>query len=530
MKFSIKNIFNRKKADRATRIVRFGFDAAKITRWSGDFLSELGSINRELKNDLRAVRGRARNLWRNSAIVRAYRKRLISDVIGRDGFRLQMRCKKSDGTTDIETNNKIEAAWKEYCKKEYCTTGKTINMIQVCNQLIESYKRDGEFICRFIEQPDINKFGFSLELIEPDLLDEKYNTDLNNGNVIIMGVELNSWKQPQAYYFKKKTMTDELQGLTAYMGNYSEHKRIKADEILHLFDPEHSNQFRGISHLAPVMVDLHNLKAYDEAAIIAARVGASSTIIIETEKDEGYDGDAEDEYGPIKYLTHGQAQYLNPGEKVSPWTPNYPNEQYASFIKSSYRRIAVALGINYNSLLSDLENVNFSSMRSGLLMERDQWTVDQNFIITCFLEVIFSRWLKATLLNSNSEQENKILDLPYLPDIYDKPEFFGRTYPWVDPFKDVQATVLALNNNLTTLTRECKRTGIDIDDLIAERKEEIRKLKESGIPLGNGKLKPSAIVDNNPDEGNEIDIVQEIFGSSSSNPGITIYGGGNGNH
>lgn len=495
-----KKIFSRKKEP--VRIIKFGYDAARTNRWTADFITELGTINREIKNDLVAVRKRARSLWKNSSIVRAYRKRLISDVVGRDGFKLQMRCKLDNGEVDKEANDKIEWAWWEWSKKQNCTMSKTLNLTQVCYLLIESYKRDGEFFARFIENPDVNKFGFALELIEPDLLDERYNVELTNGNAIIMGIELNSWKQPVAYHFKKSSIADEMRGID---GHYIQGDRIRipADQILHLFDSEHSNQFRGISHLAPVMVDLHNLKGYDEAAIIAARVGASKTILIERENSDETTGDEEDSEGnQLQNLSYGEIEYLNPGEKVANWTPDYPHDQYPEFIKACYRRIAVALGLNYNSLLSDLEGVNYSSMRSGLLMERDQWFVDQNFIITSFLEIVFSRWLKTVLFNSLYQKEAAI-DLPYDPDKYDQPEFFGRSYQWVDPFKDSQATALALDYNLTTITRELKKQGLDFDDVLLERKTELEKMKEAGVIYDEKKNDKREMIDDKENEEDE---------------------------
>jgi len=501
MKNIFKNIFSKKEQPAPKQVVhRFSYDAARITRWTADFITELGTINREIKNDLVAVRNRARSLWKNSSIVRAFRKRLISDVVGRDGFKLQMRVKNDAGENDQDANNKLEKAWEEWSKKEFCTMGKTLTLTQVCYLLIEGYKRDGEFICRFIEDTNVNKFGFSLELIEPDLLDEHYNIELPNGNVIIMGIELNNWKQPINYHFKKSSIADELRGNYSFSQPTGIHLPVPAEEILHLFDPEHSNQVRGISHLAPVMIDLHNLKGYDEAAIIAARVGASKTIIIETEKNVETTGDAEDAEGnQLQYLSHGEIEYLNPGEKVASWTPDYPHDQYSEFIKACYRRIAVALGVNYNSLMSDLEGVNFSSMRSGLLMERDQWFVDQSFIICNFLEVIFERWLKNVQFISLL-QKTKTLDLPYNPGKYNQSEFFGRTYPWVDPFKDVQATALALDYNLTTVTRELKRQGLDFDDMLDERKNEIDKMKEAGITSSKDPNNSYQMVDDKKDE------------------------------
>lgn len=485
----LQKIFGKNKTrQEPVKVVKYGYDAARVSRWTNDFITELGTINREIKSDMRAVRVRARSLWKNSSIVRAYRKRLISDVVGRDGFKLQMRIKDASGEVDKDANQKLEAAWDDWSKEEFCTMKGDRNLTQVCYQYIESRKRDGEFICRLIEDSTVNKFGFSLELIEPDLLDDQLNMVLPNGNVIIMGIEVDKWKRPVNYYFKKNTIKDELQGTYSYFDVMGSHLPIPAEDILHRFNPEHSNQFRGISELAPVMIDLHNLKGYDEAAIIASRVGASATMVIETETGDETTGDEKDSEGnQIHNLSYGEVSYLNPGEKLSSWTPDYPRGEYPEFTRACYKRIAVALGLNYNSLLSDLENVNFSSMRSGLLMERDQWFVDQSEIINSLLIPVFGRWLKNALFNSLLN-DNKPIDLPYRPDDYNKPEFFGRTFAWVDPYKDVQATVVALNNNLTTVTRELKKQGRDFDDMLEERKDEVKKMKAAGV-MPDGKIK-----------------------------------------
>jgi len=519
LKNYLKNIalafIGKEKIVTRNRVV-LGYDAARNNRWTADFLTEIGTINREIKGDMVAVRKRARALWKNSSVIRAYRKRLISDVVGRDGFKLQMRCHLDNGDVDKDANDKIEAAWDDWSSKNNCTMSKTLNLVQVCYLLIEHYKRDGEFIARFIEEPGVNKYGFSLELIEPDLLDETYNVELSNGNSIAMGIEFNSWRQPVAYHFKKSTVADEMRGVYGYYQN-GERVRIPAEQILHLFDQEHSNQFRGISHLAPVMIDIIQLKGYDEAAIIAARVGASSTMVITKQKDTETQGDDEDSEGnAIQNLSFGEVVYTQPGETPFNWTPNYPHDQYPEFVKTHLKRIAVALGMNYASLLGDLAEGNYGSLRGGSLIERDQWFVDQSFIINSFLRIIYLRWIKAVLFNSLYQGEPTI-DLPYDPEKYNYPEFFGRTYPWIDPYKDVQATVLALNNNLTSLTRECKRMGVEFDDIIDERKSEQQKIKDAGLIISDkttakvSDKKPVVDDEEDPDDDEKNSILNDLI-------------------
>jgi len=490
--------FIRKAAsEQFKKLQKFGYSGGQNNRWVADWISDTATINRQIKYDMRKVRERARDMWKNNPLIRAYRKRLISDVIGPDGFKLQMRVKKADGTPDKNINDLIENAWEEWKKKDFCTMSGSLTFTQVLWLLIEQYKRDGEFIARdYYPDKSVNKFGYSLDLIEPDLLDESFN-EVRGSNAIIMGVELNEWNKRVRYHFRQYNPQDEVSGMYSFLGNSGSGKRIAIDAeyINHIYDIEHSNQVRGISHLAPVMMEMRQLHGYDEAAVINARIGAMKSMIVKRERDTEMQGDTEDASGNlINYASNGETIYLNPGEDVSNWAPSYPTGEYPFFVKAFYRKIAVALGMSYNAWLSDLESVNFSSMRSGLLTERDQWLVDQNFIIESFLNIIFTKWLKAAIMNG-------VLKLPYSQlERINKPEFLGRRWAWVDPYKDIQAANDAINNGLSTRTKELKRQGYDFDDIIDELARENQKLKEAGITFSGSVNTNNKMVDDEDDD------------------------------
>lgn len=66
--------------------------------------------------------------------------------------------------------------------------------------MVEGLVRDGEVLIRHIRNAD-NAFGCSLQILEPDFLDEEFNTsNPDNGNRIVMGVELNNFNRPEAFW------------------------------------------------------------------------------------------------------------------------------------------------------------------------------------------------------------------------------------------------------------------------------------------------------------------------------------------
>ena len=94
----------------------------------------------------------------------------------------------------------------------------------------------------------------------------------------------------------------------------------------------------------------------------------------------------------------GVIETLPPGLDFQPWSPDHPAGAFQNFVKAMLRFVASSLGVSYNALASDLEGVNYSSMRSGLLIERDQWRMCQSFMKEQMLQPIFESWISLALL------------------------------------------------------------------------------------------------------------------------------------
>ncbi|MDZ7804324.1 MAG: phage portal protein [Thiohalophilus sp.] len=113
-----------------------------------------------------------------------------------------------------------------------------------------------------------NPWGFVIELLDPARLDHLLNKDLRNGNRIRLGIELNHAGRPVAYWLLK----GERKGWVSLRDT---HERVPAEDIIHWFDPERPEQLRAGTWMASGLLTIHQLEAYQEAAITAARAGAS---------------------------------------------------------------------------------------------------------------------------------------------------------------------------------------------------------------------------------------------------------------
>jgi len=452
------------------------YAAAASSRFTADWVTEQGSINNEIKQAHTQLLSRARDLAKNNDYVRGFLKRCVTNIIGPDGFKLQMRAVLASGEPDEVVNVELENKFDEWSKRENCTVHKNLSWIEVQKLMVNQWKRDGNILLRKVTGKSAqNDFKFSLELLEVDLLDTEMNEQLKGGNAVILGIEFNNWKQPVAYYFKSNTAADEIS--RNFYGYARENvKRIPASEIIHHFTRDHSNQLIGVTALAQSMLTFHDLQGYDQAAIINARAGASKMGFIQTQANQmpvPYTGDSEDESGNvISNFGFGEIEQLPAGLEFKGWDPTYPQGEYPNFVKHILRRMATGLGVAYANWVGDLEAVNFSSMRSGLLDERDNWKDDQSSFREGVLIPIFNEWLKWAMVSGSAA-------VPYSEyKRVNQPEFIGRRWDWVDPRADIEAKVLAINNNIITLSDVMAEQGYDFNDYIRRRKKELGQLKE----------------------------------------------------
>lgn len=448
------------------------YSAAKYNRLVADWVSEYGSINRAIRDGHVTLLDRARSLWRNNDYVRALRHRIITNVVGSEGFTLQNHAMLPDGSDNEKVNDLIEEKWYEWCKRENCTPSGQLSFLELSWLMIQQKYRDGNVLLKKV-YGDVNKFGFAVEPLEIDLLDTTLNKPLSNGNVIVLGIEFNQWRRPVNYYFRSSRMETEL--TQSYYGAFKGSEPVRAEDIIHHYDRDHSNQFLGVTHLAQAMLTFHQMNGYDEAAIINARAGASKMGFLQTRDGIApqYEGDDTDSDGnTITNFSFGEIERLPDGLEFQGWDPKYPDNQYAGFKKNILQRLAAGLGLAYANWVGDLEAVNFSSMRSGLLDERDIWKLQQASFREGVLIPIFNEWLKWAMLN-------KQVKIPYTQyDEINKPEFIGRRWDWVDPRADVEAEVMAMENHLSTLTDSLAKRGIDLREFAAKRKKELKVLKE----------------------------------------------------
>ena len=461
------------------------FEAALSDRLNASWSHPSLTANEEIARALEITRNRARDLAKNNEFARKYLQLVVANVVGANGFALQALATEQ-GAPDALARTLIEAAFAKWARRGSCEVSGRQSFADVQRLVVEAWARDGEaLIVQVIGRAAGNANNYALRLIEVERLPVQHSKDLKDGHQAIMGVEVDQNNKTVAYWLNMGRIG------SSYAGQ-SDLSRIDASKVIHVFKPYRPEQVRGMPSMHAVIAGLKMLDGYEEAAIVAARVGASKMGFFTTpEGDSAPLADDKDDAG--NYITDaepGSFTTLPKGVQFQDWNPDYPHANYAAFMKTRLRSIASGLGVTYHGLANDLEGVNFSSIRSGTLEERDAWMVLQNWFTEAFLRPVFLEWLSWSL-SSGAIAYPAGAKLPIAKfEKFSEHSWLGRRWGWVDPLKDIEAARLSIKSGIASPQMIAAQSGVDVEDVIAALADFERIVKDSGVTLINFESNP----------------------------------------
>lgn len=437
------------------------------------------TVNQSLLKDLRLMRARSRDFFRNNEFGRKFAFMVRQNVVGPAGFTLKVDCRRPDGSPDEDDSRTVREAYRRWGKiGQFDVTGR-LSETQFDALAITMIARDGEVLIRKVEGADRGIHGCQLQLLPGHVLDEELNRELAGGRRIRMGVEFDAWMKPVAFWLRRDSKTSDIHG------HWSQrYDRVPAEEIVHLFVAEEIDQWRGAPWAYSALRRARQLDQYDEAALVAANVGAGKMGFFQQKDpeagtpirvDDDDDGEAADDQDFITESAPGQFDVIPDGYELTEWDPDYPHANYDPFVKAISRTIATGCLVSYHGLTGDLTQVNFSSIRSGTLDEREMWKQLQGWYIETLKVPVFEWWLARAMLF-----DHDLRRLPYTRfEKFNAPVFFGRRWDWVDPKSDVTADREAVALGIKSRAQIIRERGRDPDEVWSELEAE----RERGLEV-----------------------------------------------
>ena len=410
------------------------------------------------------LRTKSRDLVRRNAWANAALESYVANAIG-TGIKPQSLME------DPKLRERIQALWRDWTLDADASGLTDFYGLQAlaCRAMLEG----GEALIRirFRRKEDGLAVALQLQVLEPEHLPVTLNTTAENGNVIRAGIEFDRLGRRVAYHLYRTHPEDGA--LAPMSGNGGmETVRVDAAEILHMFRPLRPGQIRGEPWLARALVKLNELDQYDDAELVRKKTAAMFAGFITRLAPEDNlmgEGSADPNGVALAGLEPGTLQILEPGEDVKFSQPADVGASYAEFLRMQFRAVAAAMGVTYEQLTGDLTQVNYSSIRAGLLEFRRRCEALQHGVIVHQLcRPIWQAFIEQAVLEG-------ALSLPGYArgDLAKRREYLAvkwipQGWQWVDPQKEFNAMKLAIRAGLTSRSEAISAYGYDAEDVDRE--------------------------------------------------------------
>jgi len=435
------------------------------------------------------LRARSRSLCNNNDHAKRILHLLQQNVVGPNGILMQSAY-ELNGQPDEAVDHQIERAWNRWGRRGNPTTSGRHTFADVQRLAISQLARDGEVFLRKVKGFPHNPFRYALQFVDPDRVAVNYNVARRPGtadNEIRMGVEVDSWERPVRYFV--------MVGHPSEGANSQRYEAVPAPEMIHLALVASGNQTRGVPLLHTALLRMHMLGAYEDAELVAARIAACMMAFFVSKTGEEFKGETKKADGTVQFtLEAGAGMQLPEGVDVKEFSPGQPDPNSPEFKKGMLRGAAAGANISYSSMTGDLREVNYSSIRQGVLDERDGYRMLQQALIDHLCGPVYEDWAGLALLSGQLR-----IPVPSTGEEYqalrEACEWQPRGWTWVDPRNDVESAIEARANGLSTLQQDCAARGLDWRETIDQIALENEYAAQKGVIIAgrtSGAAPPAA--------------------------------------
>ena len=410
------------------------------------------------------LRAKSRDLVRRNTWAHAALESYVANAIG-TGIKPQSL------VTDAALRESIQALWSDWTDTADAAGLTDFYGLQAlaCRAMLEG----GEALVRlrYRRPEDGLPVALQLQVLEPEHLPVTLNTQAENGNVIRAGIEFDNLGRRVAYHLYRSHPEDGVFAPMSGSGGLQT-VRVNADEILHLFRPLRPGQIRGEPWLARALVKLQELDQYDDAELVRKKTAAMFAGFITRLGPEDHlmgEGAADPNGVALAGLEPGTLQILEPGEDVRFSQPADVGGSYSDFLRMQFRAVAAAMGVTYEQLTGDLTQVNYSSIRAGLLEFRRRMEALQHGVLVHQLcRPIWQAWMTQAVLEGALVMPGFARGGPGRRRAYLACKWIPQGWQWVDPEKEFKALQLAIRSGLMSRSEAISSFGYDAEDVDRE--------------------------------------------------------------
>ena len=410
------------------------------------------------------LRAKSRDLVRRNAWANAALESYVANAIG-TGIKPQSML------TDSTQREAVQSLWRNWTVEADAAGLTDFYGLQAmaCRAMLEG----GEVLLRlrYRRPEDALSVGLQLQVLEPEHLPVQMNTTLDSGNLIRAGIEFDRLGKRVAYHLYRSHPED---GSLAPMSGNGDTSTVRVDarEIIHMYRPLRPGQIRGEPWLARALMKLHDLDQYDDAELVRKKTAAMFAGFVTRLAPEDNllgEGLPDPNGAAMAGMEPGTMQILEPGEDIKFSQPADVGGSYSEFLRMQFRAVAAAMGVTYEQLTGDLTQVNYSSIRAGLLeFRRRVESLQHGVIVHQLCRPIWQAWMNQAVLEGALTLPGYSAGIAARRRDYQACKWIPQGWQWVDPLKEADAMKAAIRSGLMSRSEAISANGYDAEDVDRE--------------------------------------------------------------
>ena len=410
------------------------------------------------------LRAKSRDLVRRNAWANAALESYVANAIG-TGIKPQSML------TDSTQREAVQSLWRNWTVEADAAGLTDFYGLQAmaCRAMLEG----GEVLLRlrYRRPEDALSVGLQLQVLEPEHLPVQMNTTLDNGNLIRAGIEFDRLGKRVAYHLYRSHPED---GSLAPMSGNGDTSTVRVDarEIIHMYRPLRPGQIRGEPWLARALMKLHDLDQYDDAELVRKKTAAMfAGFVTRLAPEDNLLGEGLPDPNGVSMtgMEPGTMQILEPGEDIKFSQPADVGGSYSEFLRMQFRAVAAAMGVTYEQLTGDLTQVNYSSIRAGLLeFRRRVESLQHGVIVHQLCRPIWQAWMDQAVLEGALTLPGYSAAIAARRRDYQACKWIPQGWQWVDPLKEADAMKAAIRSGLMSRSEAISANGYDAEDVDRE--------------------------------------------------------------
>ena len=499
------------------------FDGAeRFDKQLGNWQPRLNSADLDIIPDKPLADARARDLMRNDAFLQGGANLHRDNIVG---SQFLLNAKPSSRILFGKTDEQWETDFQEEVEELFDLLSESpdnlfdasgVNTFTGLIRLaVGIHVMAGEMLGTVEWIKDGRPFNTAIQMIDVDRLQSPPLMAFDSQ--VRAGVRRDRRGRPVSYFIRKTHPQDYLPfyPILSTLDQYVEVPATKPwgrKQVIHLFEQTRPDQTRGIAAMTAALKEMHITHRFRDVtlqnAVTQALYAAAITSDMPTEaimQRMGGQTDAEAFENAITSYTTGymttvaefsgasrnlkadgvRIPHLLPGTKLEMISPGKGGPLGMEFEQSLLRYIAAALGVSYEQLSRDYTNTNYSSARAAMTETWKFMQAQKKIIADRFATIMYRLWLeemvnadmlktfpkaKVGMLYTGNTNSGGRLNVMF--EALSRCDWIGASRGQIDELKETQASVLKMNNGLSTLEDEIAKQGGDWRKTLRQIKRE----------------------------------------------------------